>query len=129
MTKSRTTTIQTTRQTEMSEATIEQTEAAEHSDTGGDSLSAKQKPRNQLRTDRGAAAVMLRNVVTIAKRELASYFNSPLAYIVIALSFVGFGFYFFLYQGGFWDVGRVTMVRLFEFAPKVLCLLTLPLFT
>lgn len=87
------------------------------------------KPRSGLRVERSATATFTRNVFTIARRELGSYFNSALAYIVISLSLVGFGVHFFLYQGGVWQIERASMARLFQFAPGVLCFLTIPLFT
>jgi len=87
------------------------------------------KPRSGLRVERGSAGIFMRNVLTIARRELGSYFNSALAYIVISLSLVGFGVHFFLYQGGVWQIERASMARLFQFAPGVLCFLTIPLFT
>lgn len=68
-------------------------------------------------------------IATIAKRELAAYFNSPLAYIVISVSLVVLGGYFFFYKGGFWQVDRASMVRMFEIMPPALCLFTIPLFT
>jgi ABC-2 type transport system permease protein len=90
---------------------------------------AAKKPRSELRADHGTGSTFSRNVYTIAKRELASYFNSALAYIVISLSLAGFGIHFFLYQGGIWQIERASMTRLFLFAPGVLCFLTIPLFT
>jgi ABC-2 type transport system permease protein len=94
-----------------------------------DVAAVAKKPRSELRTERGAGAVFARNVYTVAKRELASYFNSALAYIVISLSLAGFGVHFFLIQGGVWQIERASMARLFQFAPGVLCFLTIPLFT
>ena len=41
---------------------------------------------------------------------------------------LGLGGYFFFYQGGFWQVDRATMMRLFDFAPGALCLVV-PLVT
>jgi ABC-2 type transport system permease protein len=70
----------------------------------------------------------LRNTWTIAKRELRAYFDSLVAYVVIGLSMLGLGGYFFFYQGGFWQVDRATMMRLFDFAPGALCLVV-PLVT
>src|SRR4051812_43607305 len=37
---------------------------------------------------------------TIARREMAAYFNSVVTYIVIAASMIALGLYFYLYQGG-----------------------------
>jgi len=70
----------------------------------------------------------IRNTLVIARRELRAYFDSLVAYVVIGLSMLGLGGYFFFYQGGFWQVDRATMMRLFDFAPGALCLV-IPLVT
>lgn len=69
------------------------------------------------------------NTWTIAKRELGSYFNSPLAYILICVTLVALGVYFFWFDGGVWQADRASMSRLLTFMPLVLSLLTIPLFT
>ncbi len=79
-------------------------------------------------TDDGGFMSTLRNTWTIARRELRAYFDSLVAYVVIGLSMLGLGGYFFFYQGGFWQVDRATMMRLFDFAPGALCLVV-PLVT
>ena len=62
-----------------------------------------------------------RNILTIALRELRAYFDSLVAYVVIGGSLLVVGIYFFLFQqGGFWQVDRASMSRLFEFMPWVL---------
>ncbi|MFO0740276.1 MAG: ABC transporter permease subunit [Labilithrix sp.] len=66
---------------------------------------------------------------TIARRELDGYFNSVITYIVISASMVGLGLFFYMYKGGFWQVDRVTMQRMFDFLPFALCALVIPLFT
>ena len=38
-------------------------------------------------------------MLTIAKREFRSYFDSPLAYVVICLSFLALGLMFVIFQG------------------------------
>jgi len=68
-------------------------------------------------------------MLTIAKREFRSYFDSPLAYIVMCLSFLGLGLMFFLLRGGFWQVDRATLQRLFEYTPAGLSLLVIPVVT
>jgi ABC-2 type transport system permease protein len=70
-----------------------------------------------------------RNILTIAKREFGSYLNSPVAYILICVTLVIIGAYFFLYEGGIWQAERASMSRLMTVMPIVLCLLTVPLFT
>lgn len=64
----------------------------------------------------------------IAQRELKSYFNSPLAYVVICLTQLLLGVLFF-FIAGFWQVDRATLDRLFEYAPYGLCLLVIPVVT
>ena len=67
--------------------------------------------------------------MTIAKRELRAYFDSPVAYVVIGGTILALGIYFFLWQGAdFWQVDRATMSRLFEFMPWALSLIV-PLIT
>jgi ABC-2 type transport system permease protein len=65
-------------------------------------------------------------LMAIAKREFRSYFDSPLAYVVICLSFFGLGLMFFM---GFWDVGRASMQRLFEYMPAGLSIVVIPVVT
>jgi ABC-type transport system involved in multi-copper enzyme maturation permease subunit len=64
----------------------------------------------------------------IAKRELASYFNSPLAYVVICLSQVLLGVAVFL-MGKYWQVDRATLLPLFNYAPFGLGWLIIPVVT
>lgn len=65
-------------------------------------------------------------LLAIAKREFRSYFDSPLAYVVICLSFFGLGLMFFM---GFWEVGRASMQRLFEYLPAGLSIVVVPVVT
>jgi len=77
--------------------------------------------------DRPSSVAM---TLTIASRELRAYFNSAITYIVIAASMISLGVYFFFYnKGGFWQVDRVTMQRMFDSLPLALCVLVIPLFT
>lgn len=46
------------------------------------------------------AAPIGKNVYTIALRELHSYFDSLVAYVVLGGSLFGLGIFFFLFQGG-----------------------------
>ncbi len=71
----------------------------------------------------------MRVLSTIAKREFRSYFDSPLAYVVICLSFFGLGMMFFTYQGGFWQIDRATLQPLFEYVPAGLAMLVVPVVT
>ena len=67
-------------------------------------------------------------VWTIMRRELASYFHSPITYIVGSVSFLVFGLWFFFYKGGFWQIDRASMARMFDTVPAALCAV-IPLFT
>lgn len=68
-------------------------------------------------------------MTTIAKREFRANFDSPLAYVVICLSFLGLGLLFFLYRGGFWQLDRATVAGIFDYAPLGLALLVVPVVT
>jgi ABC-2 type transport system permease protein len=68
-------------------------------------------------------------MTTIAKREFRSNFDSPLAYVVICLSFLGLGLLFFLYRGGFWQLDRSSVGGIFDYAPLGLALLVVPVVT
>jgi ABC-2 type transport system permease protein len=82
-------------------------------------------PREKLVLDRPSSARM---IWTLTKREIAAYMSSAITYIVIAVTLVVFGLYFFFYKGGFWQVDRATMARMFDTIPPALCLL-ISLFT
>ncbi|MCL2723326.1 MAG: ABC transporter permease subunit [Polyangiaceae bacterium] len=75
--------------------------------------------------DRPSSAKM---IWTVAKREIASYLQSPITYIVISVSLVVLGLWFFLYKGGFWQIDRASTTRLVESVPYGLMFL-IPLFT
>jgi ABC-2 type transport system permease protein len=68
-------------------------------------------------------------MLIIAKREFRSYFDSPIAYIVICLSFFALGIMFFFMNGGFWQLDRASVSRLFESAPMGLSFLVVPVVT
>ncbi len=69
-------------------------------------------------------------VLTIAKRELRSYFDSLVAYVVVGGTMLGLGVWFFLMQqGGFWQIDRASIGRMFEFLPWALSAMVLPLVT
>jgi ABC-2 type transport system permease protein len=68
-------------------------------------------------------------MMTIAKREFRSNFDSPLAYVVICLSFLGLGIMFFTFHGGFWQVDRSSVQGIFEYAPLGLSMLVVPVVT
>lgn len=68
-------------------------------------------------------------MLTIAKREFRSYFDSPIAYVVICLSFLALGMQFFFKNGGFFQADRSSVERLFEYTPMGLTFLVIPVIT
>ena len=68
-------------------------------------------------------------MLVIAKREFRSYFDSPLAYVVICLSYLALGVFFFAIGGRFWQVDKASLQGLFEYAPIGLSLLVVPVVT
>ena len=83
-------------------------------------------PTEKVIVNRPSSAKM---VWTLAKREIGANLNSPITYIVISASLVLFGLWFFFYKGGFWQIDRASMQRVFDTVPGGLCFLTIPLFT
>lgn len=67
-------------------------------------------------------------MLTIAKREFRSYFEAPLAYVVMCLSFMALGLAFFMYAK-FWDLDQATMRQMFAYIPIGLGLLVVPVVT
>lgn len=67
-------------------------------------------------------------MITIAKREFRSYFDSPLAYVVICLSFFGLGAAFFNYHQ-FWQSGKASLSALYEDVAVGLSCLVIPVIT
>lgn len=68
-------------------------------------------------------------MLTIARREFRSYFDSPLAYVVICLSYLALGLAFFMYRGGFWQADKASLQAMFEYAPIGLSALVIPVVT
>jgi gliding motility-associated transport system permease protein len=66
--------------------------------------------------------------LTIAKREFRSYFDSPLAYVVICLSLLMLGVRVFFWNK-FWQIDRATLASMFEAIPFGLSLLIVPVVT
>jgi ABC-2 type transport system permease protein len=68
-------------------------------------------------------------LVTIARREFRSYFDSPLAYVVICLSFAGLGLMFLINEASFWAKDKASMEPMFGFVPWGLSMLVIPVVT
>ena len=105
-------------------------------DDEGDDESSPSSSRGRSTSDAAPAQKLVLNrpssaklVWVLAKREISGYLNSAITYIVISTSMVAVGWYFFFYKGGFWQVDRASMTRMFDALPLALCFLTIPLFT
>jgi ABC-2 type transport system permease protein len=68
-------------------------------------------------------------LMTIARREFRSYFDSPLAYVVICLSFAGLGIMFLINESSFWARDRASMEPMFGLIPIGLSMLVIPVIT
>jgi ABC-2 type transport system permease protein len=70
-------------------------------------------------------------MLIIAKREFRSYFDSPLAYVVICLSYFGLGLMFFTDTVGasFWKVDKASLTDLFVYVGPGLSALVVPVVT
>ncbi len=83
--------------------------------------------------DTAGAMRGLTNVMTIAGRELRSYFDSLVAYVVLGGSMLALGLYFFNDLGpisaSFWKSDRATLNHMFEFFPLWLGIIIIPLVT
>ena len=66
--------------------------------------------------------------LTIAKRELRSSFDSPLAYVVICLGLLLLGGVLFLYYD-YWQRDLATLRELFDAAPRGLAVVVVPVVT
>jgi ABC-2 type transport system permease protein len=71
----------------------------------------------------------MNTTMTIAKRELRSYFDSPLAYVVICLGLVLLGAFLFFPAGSFWQADRASLAPIFVLAPRGLSLVVIPVLT
>ena len=58
----------------------------------------------------------MRNIWTIAKRELSGYFASPVAYVVIVIFLLLMGFFTF-FLGGFFEQGQASLSSFFIWHP------------
>ena len=72
----------------------------------------------------------MRSVWNIGKREFTSSFYSPLAYVVICLSLVLLGIFFFIVvRAVFCHADRATIAHMFVWAPRRLSLVVVPVVT
>ena len=58
----------------------------------------------------------LRHIYAIAKREVVSYFSSPIAYVFIVIFLLLAGFFTFM-VGGFFERGQATLEPFFDWHP------------
>lgn len=59
----------------------------------------------------------MRNIVTLFRKELAAFFNSLIAYIVIIVFLTGVGLFFWVFGDSVLVTGMASMDNLFAFAP------------
>jgi ABC-2 type transport system permease protein len=71
----------------------------------------------------------MKNTMTIARREMRSFFDSLVAYVVVGLSIIICGLWFFVASGGIWQIDRANFGRMFEALPWLLALIVIPLVT
>lgn len=113
---------------ERDEADSEEEETDDDEDDKSEARSkseAPSLPKEKVVLERPGSAKM---IWTIMARELGAFFTSPITYIVGSVLFLVFGLWFFFYKGGFWQVDRASMSRLFDAIPYALGLV-IPLFT
>ena len=58
----------------------------------------------------------IRNIKTIAKREIAGYFSSPVAFVFIVIFLLLSGFFTFM-VAGFFDRGEANLMPFFTWHP------------
>jgi ABC-2 type transport system permease protein len=80
----------------------------------------------------------MRNILIIARRDLRSQFNSPVAYVVLGGTLLVLGVIVFLLPhmpmagfgvGGFWEVDRATMDQVFNVLPMLMTIFVIPAVT
>lgn len=71
----------------------------------------------------------MKGTLTIARREFRSYFDAPLAYVVICLGLFLLGIFFFQIEGNFWEADRASLQQMFAQVPRGLSFLVVPVIT
>jgi len=71
----------------------------------------------------------MKATLSIAKREFRSYFDSPVAYVVICIGLAALGLVFFNLNGGFWQANRASLMQMFMQVPRGLSWLVIPVIT
>jgi ABC-2 type transport system permease protein len=80
----------------------------------------------------------MRNIFIIARRDLRSQFNSPVAYVVLGGTILLLGVLIFLLPhmgvagvtiGGFWEVDRATLEQMFVILPPLMAVFVIPAVT
>ncbi len=121
------------------EGTVDQVEDRDDDEAEHDEDSAEDSGRGSGKNDAPVFAVegasvgrSFKNVYTIAVRELRSYFDSLVAYVVLGGSMLALGLYFFNdtpLSAIFWKMGRAEMTHMFEFLPAWMSIIVIPLVT
>ncbi len=110
-------------------------ESASELDQSDEGNSTKESRRPKATQARGTAdepgfGYTLRMAFIIATREIRALFDSLIGYVVIGGTSLALGVYFFLMPaGGFWQVNRASLGRLYDFMPWALSAIVIPLVT
>lgn len=59
----------------------------------------------------------MRNVLTIFRKEVAAFFNSLIAYVVISVFLTGVGLFFWVFEYNVLETGFASMEALFDYGP------------
>ena len=73
-------------------------------------------PESTAGSETSGRSGALRNIFTIAKREVISYFSSPIAYVFIVIFLLLSGFFTFM-VGGFFEHGQASLQTFFGWHP------------
>ena len=68
----------------------------------------------------------MNSTLIVARREFRSNFDSPIGYVVIALSLLGVGAFFFR---DYWTINRTTVSGLFQWLPWAFTFFVIPAIT
>lgn len=90
------------------------------SETGTPGTAAVAAPAGATKRSTSSPARILRvsTIMAIARREFRAYFNSPIAYLAIAVFWAVCGFLFFVVSG-FFEGARASLRPLFEWIPMI----------
>lgn len=59
----------------------------------------------------------MHEIITLARKEVSSFFNALIAYVVMSVFLIGVGFFFWLFEYNILETGYASMGALFEYGP------------